>query len=224
MRALVVTLLSALLVAGCSAPAAEEDEPEPASVDDPAGQTPTPSPTATTPAPTPSPTPAPTPTPSPTPTAETPAPVVLVPWNLTAQARVGWLVAAGAGGAGAPSQGQKDAEHCPDAAFGVPAGAKMLRVTLAGEPLDPDAQSAGSYVVTLTDPAGTVIEMQPLMENAPGADASDREFVGEMPAPGDWKLHAEPVGPAIQQVWTATLDVTGESETPPTAIIVAVGC
>lgn len=221
MRALVLFILSTLVLAGCTAPAAN-DEPEPASVDDPG-----PAPVATTPAtpspsPTPTPSPSPSPSPSPNPTPTPPAPA-LVAWNLSAQARLGWLAAAGAGG-NAPAQGQSDADHCPDAAFGVPAGAKTLRVVIAGEPVDPAGPSVGTYDIALTDPAGTAAHMQPIMENVPDSDTGTREFTVQMPATGDWKLHAEPIGPAAQQVWTITIEVGGESEAAPTALVVAPGC
>lgn len=227
MRALVTLLLSALLLAGCTAPAADE-EPEPASVDETEPTTPAatpPTPASPTPAPanaTPPATQSHTPTPSPTPETPPPAPT-LVAWNLTAQARIGWFAAAGAGGA-APAQGQSDADHCPDAAFGVPTGAKTLRVAIAGEPADPAGPSVGTYDITLTDPAGTAVHMRPVMENVPDSEDGIREFTAQMPAPGDWKLHAEPLGPAAQQVWTVTLDVGGESTAAPAALLVAPGC
>lgn len=225
MRAILLLVLSTLLLAGCTTPAAQE-EPEPASVDETA-PTPAvePTPTSPTPAPaSPSPTHMHTPTQPATPTSPPEAPPALVAWNLSAQARLGWVAAVGAGGAGAPGQGQADAEHCPDATFGVPAGAKRLQVSVGGEPVDPAGPGAGNYAITLTDPAGAVVQMEPLMDNVPESEGGNRVFVAEMPTTGDWKLHAEPIGPVAQQVWTVTLEAAGESEVAPTMILVAAGC
>lgn len=220
----VLLLVLTLLVAGCTTPAATEDPVTPLGEDDPLSD-PTGEPTPPPSRPTPEPTPPPSrPTPE-TPPAEPPAPEppALQPWTLAGEARLGWAAAVGAGGAAA-AQGTQDADRCADASFLVPAGATRLHVKLAGEPVDPNGPGAGTYRITLVAPDATAVAMQPATKDVPEAEGATNEHVAEPPAVGEWKLHAEPIGPAVQQVWTLTIELAGESVEMPAALVVMAAC
>ena len=230
MRPLSRVLLLAVLLpfAGCAIPAADDVTPaatDDAATDDAAPAPASPTPTPSTPAPT-KPTPS-APNASATPTAPSapapPPPPTKVPWNLTGEARLGWVAAVGIGGA-APAMGQTDAERCPDATIAVPAGATLLRVVVTGEPVDPDGPGAGELVLTLTGPDGSAVTLEPAMPDPAAEEAAARELVATAPVAGDWTLHAEPLGPVVQQVWTLAIEVGGESEVAPSGLPVAGAC
>lgn len=221
MRTLLV--LVALLAAGCTNPLAAEPEPvAPAAVPDAPAQEPSTEadPAAPAAAPTPAQASPPPAAPSPAPSTPAPPPAAPTPWELTGEARVGWLAAAGVGGAQAPSQGQADADHCPDATFFVPAGAKAMTLSISGQAASPDG--AGTYIVRVTSANGTAREMT--AEVDPASGGASAQLPVDAPAIGEWSLHAEPMGPAVQQVWTVSIAILGESVGPAPTLTVASGC
>jgi hypothetical protein len=222
---LVLLLAASLALAGCTTPATDDENTVPAAfAEDPAPEPaaePQPEP-ASEPDPRSQPEPQPEP-PAPEPQPEPPAPEP-APWTLTGEARLGWVAGVGAGGAGAPAQGQTDATHCPGASFVVPTGASQLRLAIASPPADPSGPGAGQYAITLTGPDGSVATLEPVMDDVPESEGGNREHVADAPPGGEWRLHAEPMGPVAGQVWTVALEVTGEAVEVPAALVVTASC
>lgn len=152
-----------------------------------------------------------------TPSGPTGAPstenATLSPWNLTAQTRLGWRAAIGAG-TNAAATGQSDAEYCPDAAFELPAGAVSLSFAVYWD----SGTGAGFYEMGFSGPGGERIYLSPPL--SPG-----NEFhTVAAPTAGAWVLRAHPMGPVVAQAWTIDITVEGLSEMPPQPLVVTSGC
>ncbi|GEM_PF-3775694 len=201
MRALVLLVL-ALLAAGCTQPNAPV---QPASVT-PATPTDAPPANATANATEEPPTAQANDTPADngTPPAPEAAPAP-TPWNLTANAALGWLAAASTpAGAGV---NKTDPDHCPIAHATIPAGATRLLVTFGGDV----AGQAGVAALSLEvrDPAGKteILSFDPTTAT-PGQPASLAKAY-DAPAAGAWTFTAQPSPAAASATWALALQASG---------------
>jgi hypothetical protein len=220
MRALPLVLF-ALLVAGCTQPAAQVL---------PASVTPTP-PTATTSEPTPVPPspvegPSPTPPTAPggnaTPPGSPPVPAPPAPWNLTAKTQLGVLGAEDPTGGSAPAPTSTAAGgHCPEANLTIPTGAAKLVVRFGGPAASQDG--AGLLSLDVTTPGGRADTLTPDPTSvAPGGDAA-LEKTYDAPAAGAWVFaaHAQAVS---AQAWTLTVQATGIGPAPAALAFTPAAC
>lgn len=142
------------------------------------------------------------------------------PWALSQTFVLGWAQAL-AGPDGTEVHGTTAEGYCPDARFAVPAGATVLRVTTEGQPADADSAGAGVLVIDLTHPDGTVTSMSPV---SPDPQAMPTSFDAADPAVGGWAFHARALGPAVNQAYSATVELEGLAVEPPALIESASGC
>lgn len=135
------------------------------------------------------------------------------PYNITGDVKLGYLAGAGTGGETEGAR-QTDATYCSDAVFGVPTGATRLHVQVLAAEAATAAPSAGQYALIITAPDGTTTKLQPVLENVPGPDGTTpnhHEATFDAPIGGGWKLHVEPIGPVVTQLWTFGVSVSGTS-------------
>lgn len=238
MRVPLLLVPLALLLAGCTedanlANAAEEDPP----VDPwPEGSPTPPTPTSPTPPTSSSPPPPTTSPPAPTtkpPTPDEPVAHQPIPWTLNASLTMGYVAGVGAGSAQEqspqemPTNGVNDASHCADAAFTVPPEATAIVLVFSGAPIaanedDPASSGAGMFELRVTAPDGT--EEYVALPVPPGAETVSVSWTAPSAAEGAWNLHAYPVGPTANQVWSLAITVSGASLAPPTALAAATAC
>lgn len=169
---------------------------------------------------------APTPAPPASQPPAPPAPPQPAPWTLNATAKLGWALAAGARAdelGQAHEQGETDAEHCPDATFALPGGATELTLASDAQVAAPGEPRAGAYRLVLTAPDGNKTILEPPMPDGPGSPGTI-EATLTAPLAGPWTLHAEPIGPAVQQVWDVALEADGLALVAPATLALASAC
>lgn len=240
MRSLLATLLGvALLASGClggedegepAAPAATDDDgaPEAPPASDPraagggnassSSSSPPSSSSSSPPSSSSSATPPPVATPPPPPPPEP------VAWELTSSVVVGYLAAFGAAD---ESVAAPDDTHCADATFVVPDGVELLSLTVDAVAANPSASSpgAGNYAIHITAPDGSVTTISPISTD-PESAGTEPSFVyePETPLAGEYRIHAEPVGPAANQDWNVDIMASGASVEEPTDLAAVNAC
>lgn len=155
------------------------------------------------------------------PASTTPPPKPL-PYVLNATAKIGWMAAAGARidpAAQSAEQGRSDADHCPDVAFTMPPGASSFDLASDGAAATPGSPQGGAMRIVVTSPDGNVTKLDPATPPAAGGSLS---FAS--PIPGAWAIHAEPVGPVVQQSWMLTLTARGSALTAPAPLVPTATC
>lgn len=240
MRSILATLLGvALLASGCLGGEDEGDPSTPAATDDDGTEAP-PAPPANDPrasggnassssSPPSSSSSSPPPSssstaPPPAATQPPPPPPEPVAWELTSSVVVGYLAAVGAEG---ESVAAPDDTHCAEATFVVPEGVELLSLTVDAVAANPSTTppGAGNYAIHITAPDGTVTTITPVSTD-PSSAGEQPSFVyePEVPLAGEYRIHAEPVGPAANQDWNVDIVASGASVAEPTDLAAVNGC
>lgn len=148
------------------------------------------------------------------------------PWTRNGTLELGWMAAAGANFTGqapnASAQGERGAEHCPDARLVVPQGASHLTISSTAEPANASAPEdpgnatppgAGLYTLYIQTADGEEIYLSG--GDAAASDRSDLVHETDEPAPGAWTLEMRPMGPVVAQTWTVDAGLSGTTVDAP---------
>lgn len=92
---------------------------------------------------------------------------------------------------------------CPQQNFLVPLNATETTITVSGSVVNASRPGAGSAYVTVETPDETIGKEQGSGESV--------AFSFENPAQGQWKVQIGPQGAAVEQRWTLTVGLQGES-------------